>query len=43
MLGIGQGRSSLKRGKIRLEPAQMKCNEKPQEAELTLNEIQKAV
>ena len=38
--GIGRGRSSLKPGKIRLEPAQMKCNEKPQEAELTLNETQ---
>jgi len=33
--GIGRGRSSLKPGKISLELAQMKCNDKPHEAELT--------
>jgi hypothetical protein len=33
--GIGWGRSSLKPGKISLQPAQMKCNDKPQEAELS--------
>jgi hypothetical protein len=33
-LGIGRGRSSLKPGKISLEAAQMKCNDKPHKAEL---------